>query len=355
MAFSRPALGDLVTRIQNDFSSRLLNGGTILRRAVVYVLARVYAGAVYLLYGYLDWIYLQAFPDTAESAQLYRWCSIWGIIPVAATFENIPASFVASINGVTIPPGTQLMRSDGTIYTTDVGVVSSAGAAAITVTNQASGASSTQVGTTLQMVQPIAGINSTVTVTGTPGQIAGTPGEAGQTDPSLLQALLNRIQQPPMGGDQNDYVQWAKQVAGVTRAWCYPNNQGNGTVGVAFVMDNNSPIIPGSGSVAAVQAYLTSTARKPVTANVTAFAPVADTLNFTISGISNVTIQAAVLAELQALLTRETQPGGTLLISHINQAIQYANGDGDHILVSPSANVVSATGHIPTMGTITWE
>ena len=47
----------------------------------------------------------------------------------------------------------------------------------------------------------------------------------------------SRIQNPPMGGSQADYVAWALAVPGVTRAWAAPE-QGTGTITVRFLMDD---------------------------------------------------------------------------------------------------------------------
>ncbi len=41
MAFARPTLPELITRIEADMVSRLTGGGTLLRRSVVKVLSRV--------------------------------------------------------------------------------------------------------------------------------------------------------------------------------------------------------------------------------------------------------------------------------------------------------------------------
>ncbi len=64
---------------------------------------------------------------------------------------------------------------------------------------------------------------------------------------------------------------------------------------------------------------------------------------------------AAVAASLADLIRRQAEPGGTLLISHIREAISTAAGEHDHELISPAADVTHATGHIAVMGRITWQ
>ena len=351
MAFNRPTLDELVTRIKSDFSSRLLGGATILRRSVMAVLARTFAGAVHLLYGYLDWIAKQAMPDTAEAEQLRRWASIWGITPTPAEFAQGDVVFSGS-DGIVIPEGTELQRSDGLLYTTDADGTIASGTVTIAVTASESGADyNTDPETELSLTSPIAGVTAIAVADDGVGIDGGLAEEA---DEDLLVRLLARIQDPPAGGSEADYIAWAKEVAGVTRAWCYPSYTGPGTVGLTFVRDNDSgSIIPSGGEVTEVQDHID--ALRPVTADLTVFAPVGVPLNFTILVSPNTTaVKAAVQAELEELILRETEPGGTLLLSHIEEAISRASGETDHNLTAPAADVTVATGEITTMGTITW-
>jgi uncharacterized phage protein gp47/JayE len=205
-------------------------------------------------------------------------------------------------------------------------------------------------------VTPIAGIDSDGTVAGS-GLIGGTDAE---TDAALLVRLLARLQQPPTGGGPGDYVSWAKAVTGVTRAWQYPNRDGLGTVAVFFVRDGDytlkagdSGIIPSAGEVAAVQAYIDAVA--PVTADVTVYPPTAVDLDMTINLLPNTsTVQDAVEAEIAAYLVREAEPGVTLLISQMNEAVSIAPGETDHIITVPAANKTHTAAQLPVTGTYTW-
>ena len=64
-----------------------------------------------------------------------------------------------------------------------------------------------------------------------------TGGTDTETDEQLRARILQRIQNPPMGGSAADYVAWALAVPGVTRAWAAPE-QGIGTITVRFLMDD---------------------------------------------------------------------------------------------------------------------
>ena len=73
--------------------------------------------------------------------------------------------------------------------------------------------------------------------TATPPCCELTGGTDTETDDQLRARILHRIQNPPMGGAQADYVTWALAVPGVTRAWAAPE-QGPGTITVRFLMDD---------------------------------------------------------------------------------------------------------------------
>ena len=347
MSFSRPTLSDLVTRIGNDIASRLTTDD-VLRRADAQVYGRVLAGVAHGLYGFIEWLANQVTYDTAESEYLERWSTIWGVAREAAATAAGSVTFTVSA-GAAIPSGTLLQALDGTQYeTTEDATVSAPSATAPVVAVTVGAAGNRDAGQRLTLVSPINGVQSTATA----GELSG--GADVETDDALRARLLSRIQQAPQGGADFDYVTWALEVAGVTRAWCYPNELGLGTVTVRFVRDNDASLIPSADEVAAVQSYID--ALRPVTAQLTVVAPVAVPLNFSIQGLvpATTTVQAAVAAELADLLLREAVPGGTILLSHIRAAISAATDETDYALVSPTENVANATGHISTMGTITW-
>lgn len=350
MPFTRPTLPELIDRAAADIESRLPDADARLRRSVLNVLVRMHAGSVHGLYGYLDWLAKQLMIDTAELEHLNRWASIWGVTRRAATAAAGNVTFTGT-DGASIPAGTTLQRSDGVEYTTDALGTIAGGTATVAVTAVVAGAAgNADAGVALTLVSPISGVNSQATVAA--GGLAG--GADAEVDDLLRERLLARIQQPPHGGADFDYVAWALEVPGVTRAWVYPAELGLGTVTVRFMMDDTyADGIPQAGDVAAVQAYID--ALRPVTAAVTVAAPIAVPLDITITLTPNTaTVRAAVEAELADLIRREAEPGGTLLISHIREAISSAAGETDHVLSVPAADVAHGTGEIATMGVVTW-
>ncbi|MDP1681095.1 MAG: baseplate J/gp47 family protein, partial [Burkholderiales bacterium] len=133
MPFSRPTLQTLIDRVISDFESRLPGADARLRRSNLNVLSRIHASAAHSLYGFLDWISRQVFPDTAEAENLERWSTIWGIQRRVAAFA-IGQATVTGTNGTVIPPATRFKRADGVEYETDAQVTIASGTATVAFT-----------------------------------------------------------------------------------------------------------------------------------------------------------------------------------------------------------------------------
>jgi uncharacterized phage protein gp47/JayE len=348
MAFTRPTLATLASRIAADLSSRLELEGALLRRSFVTVLARVIAGAAHMLHGHLEWLSRQIFPDQSEAEFLVRQAGLYGITRTAPTYAAGQVRFTG-VNTTVIPAGTVLRRSDGVEYTTNTDCTISGGIAIETITAVVPGSDGNLIeDMILSFETPISGANAAVTVD--PDPIEGNDEE---TIEALRVRLLERLAEPVHGGTLADYVAWAKEVAGVTRAWPVANGLGPGTVLVRFVRDGDASPIPDVGEVAQVQSYLESKA--PAHATVTAFAPSLAPIAFTIAVVPNtVAVQNAVAAQLADYLTREAEPGKTILRSGLTTAIGTATGLTDFTLTVPAANVTHTANQLPSVGTITW-
>lgn len=352
--FDRPSLASLINRTTNDVFQRL-QLDNVLRRADAQVYARVLAGVAHGLYGFIEWISRQIIIDTAEAEFLERWASIWGVQRLIATPATGTITFTVTPGAADIPAGTLVQTLDGTPFQTTADITVNGLEATTSVTAVvASAASNTYSGQTANLVTPVLGVQTAAVL----GELGG--GGDLESDDRLRERLLSRIQQPPQGGDANDYVQWALAApgGGATRAWVAPKQFGQGTVGVAFVCDGNgagAAILPSSAQIAAVAAFIDAV--RPVTAHVTVYAPVAVPVDFVIEGLIPNTLaeQRAVTAELADLLAREGRPGGTILLSHIRSAISAAAGEWDYVLVEPAANVDMAARQIPVMGHVTWR
>jgi uncharacterized phage protein gp47/JayE len=375
MPFPVPTLDDLQVLALSDLT-RLPGFSTWLRRTVGRSLAFMSADLTDTEMQYLSWQSKQYLPDTADRDILLRIGDVYGMAPTGAT--PAAGSFVFNGQaGIPIPAGTRLspdtaITADSTIYETQANVtLAGSGTATATVPIEAlTGGAGTNLdaGTPLTMLTAIAGVlPSGVVASG--GLTGGTDAEDVET--AFRARVLARIQEPPQGGDAADYWQWAKTLPQATRVWVFPLNRGAGTVDVTFVCDARTNIIPLSGDISAMQAVID--AKRPVTADSQAFAltldPIAVTLqNLTAAtGYSLAQAKANAQSALAALFATTTpgnapfgdgiadgQTGGTLLLEKISAAIDAAAGIAGFDMIAPSADVVSAPGHIAELGAVTF-
>lgn len=364
MAFNRPTLDQLIERVKTDIKGGL-QITTILRRSFLGVISRALAGLSHLLFGFLEWISRQVFPDTAEAEYLKRWAEIWGIVRKEATFAELDITITGNPGGV-VPINTIYQRSDAVQYHLDAEVtIPGGGSITGKIIAEDSGQNSNiDVAETVSLLSPIANVDSDALI-----DAIVIDAEDTESDDSYRARLLTRLRQPPLGGSANDYVQWALEVAGVTRAWVLPLHLGAGTVGLSFVEDDEDPIIPSGAKVTEVDDYVRE--RKPVTADLTTFAPVAAPMSMTIKIKPNtIDVQDAVESELEDLIKRDAALAGayktpsethdgSILLSKINQSISIAVGIEDHEITlingGAPANVTPDSGELVTLGAITWQ
>lgn len=346
MSLARPSLTALNVRVRVDFDTRLEGADSRLRRNSIDVFAGAHAATADGLHSDIA-SRARFFPATDAPEANARWASLKGVIRKAAVAATATATLTGT-DGLTAEAGTILVRRDGLTYRITADATIAAGTAEAAIVAVDGGvATSIEIGQELTFQSPVAGISATALVS------AAGLGEDEESEADFCGRIEEVLRAPAAGGKEDDYVRWAKEVAGVTRAWVEANWDGLGTVRVSFVMDGREDIIPEAGDVAAVDAVIQAV--RPVTADVTVIALTPDPLAFTITPVPDTpAVRAAIAAELRDLISREAEPGGTILLSHIREAISIAAGETDYVMAAPTASVTTASGHISTMGAITW-
>lgn len=345
MPFDRPTLTTLIERARTDIQTELTGIDPWLRRQVEGVLGKILAAQAHGLHGHLLWLSKQIMPDTAEDEFMARWADIYGLARKAAV-QAAGDIVITGTPTTVVPAGTVWQRADGVQYTQDsdetIGGGGSVTGAVTAVLGGTDG--NADASTTVSLVTPQSGVDSDATVD-TGGITGGTDVE---TDAELLVRLLARIRTPPKGGGPGDYVNWALEVSGVTRAWEFPLYLGENTVAVFFVRDNDTPIIPDASERATVLAYLDT--KRPVTASVSCPALTGADLTVTHTSLTPNTaaVQAAVKQEISDYILRTAEPGALHYLSQINEAISLATGEVDHVISAPAANVQVNNGQIMT-------
>lgn len=363
MAFQRPTLKQIIQRIEADYKAGL-SLQAILRRSFLAIFAKAFGGASHTLHGHIQYgIEEKFFPDTGDEETVIRWGTLFRLPRKEETFAELIIDVTGTTGGDLIGGTTKYVRSDGALYTVKDNItVPAAGTVQATIVADVAGeAGNMEDADSISLQSAIAGIQSEATVDST-----SIEGEDLEDLELYRERVLARMGNPPAGGTVNDFIAFALSVAGVTRAWVLPNFLGEGTVGVTFVEDDEDPIIPDAAKVAEVQTALLENEPQG-TAGSTAFAPNEFEMNPQIQIKPNTAaVQAAVIAELNDLLAREAQVrdavdpdqvglgvqfDGKIKLSQINEAISIADGEEDHVLLSPLADVQPLSGGLVTLGT----
>lgn len=366
MPYARPTLTDLRQQVVQDIQ----NGGipgvvTLMRFSVLWVIAMAQAGLAHLHYGYLDWISKQAVPWTATDENLEAWGALKSVYRKEAATATGSIAFTIS-EDADIPAGTAIVAGGVDVVTTADSVISGTTATVQCTASEAGAAANIALGAIATLSSPIAGVQTTGTVT-----IAFTGGADEEDDESLRDRIMAAYAKGGENGSSADYVAWAEAVSGVTRAWVNPLGAGAGTVVVYVMLDSVRSTYGGfpqgsDGAASAEGRYQVATgdqllvanaiyAEQTVTALVIVCSPVAQAVNFVVSDLGDDNTsdnQASITSALQDMFRRLSSPGGTIHPNYWNEAIA-AIGLDQFNVTSPSVPVVAvSTGSMPVLGTV---
>lgn len=382
--FARQTVQQLIAQAKAGFQGLLTGADTALRRSYLSVTSIILGAMVDAQYGYLDWMIENVLmPDSAVAPYSNRWGALKGVYPKGPVAATGSATIANGLANTPVPQGTKYQLSPGIIFQTTAAIMlNSSGAGTVNlqavlpdVTSDGS-QWNCDAGATLTLVQAISGVPGTATVA---ADI--TNGAPPETNAAFVQRYLALYRAPPQGGDFNDYIEWALECPGVTRAWVSPLQKGAGTVVVYFMMDvteeahggfpqgtngvasSETRDTPATGDQLTLANYLYPL--RPVTSLVYAFAPTAAAQNFTLKYVPTAQ-QSAVEAAIAAVLESEgaaayvnpttyAVSGGTVNLADIQAAVRAVPGCSEALVLSPSDNISTALGSLPTLGTCTFD
>ena len=169
--------------------------------------------------------------------------------------------------------------------------------------------------------------------------VRGLPLIGGETDSALLVRILDFIRRPPAGGNQYDYVRWAKEVTGVASAWCVSCGQGPGTIDIVVLSDIilTGSEIPSTQLLADVRSHLVDIC--PIDIKfLRVLAPVVLTEDVTIPR-TNADYPAAIAEADITVYMQSLQPGQALYLGQLT-SLALGGGAGDAPCTTPLANVI---------------
>lgn len=341
-----PTLRQIRTRVLSDLAA-FANGVT---GVVEVALANAIAAVSHGVYGYVDYALRESFPDTARD-YFWRWANIYGITQKPA-IEWIGTYQFTGTDGTDIDVGYEVQRVDGPAYVTTSGGTISDGVLTLPITASAPGLASNNVdGQVLAASTPQLGVDLEGAVVSTTQSGADV-----ETVPQGLARLLFRLRNPPRGGTATDYIVWALEVAGVTRAWSFPLLEGVNSVSVAFVRDNDgldAAIIPSGPERTSVLTHLQSVA--PAGSIPKVITLTAQNVDFELTSLvpNTTATHNAVKASVRDMLFQKAAPATSITSSDLNIAVAGATGVTSFAL-APFSTVTSATNQIQVLGTVTF-
>ncbi|EPG7298523.1 TPA: baseplate J/gp47 family protein [Klebsiella pneumoniae] len=360
-----PTISQNIARIISDIDSRLTGAESAVKNRILNAIAYALGGGISGEYEELEWLANQIIPHLSDDDFLLRWCAFFGVIRKGAAAADGQIT-VTVAQAVTVPAATLFRRSDGVIYSTTEAVAAAAGGSILIPAQAATTGSATNcpAGTPLTIVNPVDYVQPSAVVSAS----AMTGGADVETIAQLRQRLLFRVQYPPQGGTKWDYERWAREVPGVAKAWCYPAEAtagGPGNVEVTFLLDGaGDERFPVDSDVERVDSYIryhedpltNQPVGKPLGPLLTTYATIKKTIDFVIQLSPNTADeQKAVQQQIQLLFADEAAPDSFIYLSHINEAISATPGETDHVLISPTANILTAKNEIAEPGTFTWK
>ncbi len=349
MPWTTPTLTEIRRTNRDNLGAYLPGADASVPNSALRVLSDQNAGGAYLALLYLDYIANNVLPDRAETEWLDRWADILFGGRKAATFAA-GSVLVTGTPGAVLPAEAVFSSSDGVQYQARALTYVSDEPTPVAVDCLTAGAvGNREAGAPLGLAIAVSGVDALAVITTMEG------GADPEGDDALRGRVLLRLRRPPMGGDQDDYVQWATQVAGVTRAWSEPNGMGIGTVIVRVLCDDlraGNAGLPTGSDLDRVRTYL-DTVRPVCVKDFFVVAPTLQRLDIRIRKLSVDTpsMRLAIQTSLQAMLLERAEPGQTIYACWVSDAISDAVGDGSFDLDFEDS-VMATPGHMGSLSPI---
>lgn len=341
MAYQPPKLSALIATAHANIQSKLMGTKTSLKNSVLGAIAYCQAALAAGLYHFLTWIYKQIVPHLADDEEFIAHAKECGIFRKPASIAKGTVKVFAD-QDVTIPKNTRLQRTDGTLYQVSEDAFGKGELIVKVESIEAGIDQNVKQGDILSFINPILYVQNVAEV------IDITGGSNIEPMSEMRDRYIFFCQYPPQGGSQFDYVRWARDNAGVSRAWCFPRVYGGNTVGVAWVYDAREDILPTSTDIATVLDYMDHHI-DPVTNQYVGHSAGAEVIHIpiTLKPINPVIqifpdsedIRENVRIGLENAINAVANPSGSIPRSHLTQAISNAVGEYDHRLIYPTEEI----------------
>ena len=248
------------------------------------------------------------FPGTDSGEYLDKHAAQLGMVRQPGTKARAEVTFTGT-DGTVIPAGTAVYAPDsGLRYLTLEAATIAEETAVATVEAESIGADyNVPAGSITSMAVNVPGVDDLANLEAAAG------GSDPESDVDLYTRIHDRLSLPITSGNVNHYIQWAKEVAGVSYASCIPLWAGNGTVKVVIAGADKGTVDEEIRSACA--AHIEE--EKPIGATVTVVSVTEMELPVTaavtvLEGYSTEDVTNQLTAAVSALLT--SQPFGQAVV-----------------------------------------
>lgn len=358
-----PTVAEIRDQIISDIESRIGSSVPILPKAFIRVLAIALAGVIALVYRFGRWVLKQIFPQTADEKYLLKIGDRYDVIRTPAVRAKLTATATGE-EGTEIPAATLWIgKNNGLTYSQTEYAEIDSGSATVTVECLTAGADGNlENGETLQLASPIVGLDTEATVAS-----AVTTGVDREDIEDYRSRVIQRMKNQPQGGAAPDYIKWAREVAGIVKAFAFRTAAGYVTI-YPLQATTGLDRIPGTEKIQEVEDYCNSVARRPLCANVLAEAMTELEVDIEITGLSpgdaatkeqiETYINTWLYAAYPKQYTGEVNPTNKLSVGTIWAAIIAANAVATAVSMevdsSPYTNYTLADDEIVKLGSLSW-
>ena len=374
MAFSIPSLSDFVRIAENGLSSEFYGEASVLRKSVLKVIARVFAGIAYLLALFLRKMWKNAFIHS---------CDVETLDDFGVDFDlpNKPESYAkgqvmvtkTTSSNVAISQGTVIADESGNEFEVDADYTLSGSANSVFMVKvlavQSGDSGNIDAGTVLAFRDGApSGLEDDVVVDaeGISGGVKievlvnGNVEYWGETVERYRNRLLDYRRNQPSGGDDADYKSWAERFPSVTKCIVQPNYPVANAVTcvLAYYGEESDSIAVNTTNVNEVRDYIQSDVRRPITADVRVVSCVPKDIDFVIRiSPNNMNVQASVQSALRKILESYV-PGDTLTKNDFSIKLVGASSADNVYVVSVNSSdsvFLSKPDHeLPVIHSVTW-
>lgn len=310
-----------------------------------------FAEQLYALWVQSDWLYRQCFPQTAIGEQLEKHAALRGLMRNRAVCAEGVIRFcltAAAETPVNIPKGCSCTTAAGVEFlTTQAGTIP-AGSLFVDIPARAvlaGGGGNVLPGAICMMTLPPAGVAYCL------NEAAFTGGADEESDDALRERVLGSYQRLPNGANAAFYEMQALGVDGVAAARVIPRPRGLGTVDVIISAADGMPT---PELLHAVETLLQ--AQREICVDIAVAAPEALPVDVSVqletaAGYEAEKVEQAVADAIHDLFDG-TLLGKKLTLAMLGSVIYAVPGVSNYHITAPTADVVSESAQLPTLGSL---